>query len=47
MLEMVPFIYINFVLDNMWLPGEWVVGSAGIGFTPHVITIAAGEVCDV
>ncbi|KAH9317697.1 hypothetical protein KI387_019466, partial [Taxus chinensis] len=23
--------------------GEWVVGSAGIGFTPHVITIAAGE----
>eukprot|EP00252_Welwitschia_mirabilis_P018538 TRINITY_DN4118_c0_g1_i1.p1 TRINITY_DN4118_c0_g1~~TRINITY_DN4118_c0_g1_i1.p1 ORF type:complete len:464 (+),score=107.46 TRINITY_DN4118_c0_g1_i1:833-2224(+) len=23
--------------------GEWVLGSAGIGFTPHVITIAAGE----
>lgn len=23
--------------------GEWLAGSAGIGFTPHVITIAAGE----
>ncbi|XP_009382370.2 AT-hook motif nuclear-localized protein 9 isoform X1 [Musa acuminata AAA Group] len=23
--------------------GEWVVGSAGMGFTPHVITIAIGE----
>lgn len=24
--------------------GEWVAGSAGMGFTPHVITIAIGEV---
>ncbi|XP_020598526.1 AT-hook motif nuclear-localized protein 9 isoform X2 [Phalaenopsis equestris] len=23
--------------------GEWVVGSAGIGFTPHIITIPVGE----
>eukprot|EP01018_Ginkgo_biloba_P034164 Gb_17097 [translate_table: standard] len=23
--------------------GEWLAGSAGVGFTPHVITIAAGE----
>ncbi|XP_042407777.1 AT-hook motif nuclear-localized protein 9-like [Zingiber officinale] len=23
--------------------GEWVAGSAGMGFTPHVITIAVGE----
>lgn len=23
--------------------GEWLAGSAGMGFTPHVITIAAGE----
>ncbi|CAL9125110.1 unnamed protein product [Musa textilis] len=23
--------------------GEWVVGSAGMGFTPHVITISIGE----
>ncbi|PKA48063.1 Putative DNA-binding protein ESCAROLA [Apostasia shenzhenica] len=23
--------------------GEWVAGSAGIGFTPHIVTIEAGE----
>ncbi|KAH7690711.1 AF0104/ALDC/Ptd012-like protein [Dioscorea alata] len=23
--------------------GEWIVGSAGMGFTPHIITIAVGE----
>eukprot|EP01018_Ginkgo_biloba_P032294 Gb_40521 [translate_table: standard] len=23
--------------------GEWLAGSAGVGFTPHVITIASGE----
>ncbi|KAG6514276.1 hypothetical protein ZIOFF_024623 [Zingiber officinale] len=25
--------------------GDWVAGSAGMGFTPHVITIAVGEGC--
>lgn len=23
------------------------LGSAGLGFTPHVITVKAGEVCDM
>jgi hypothetical protein len=27
------------------LLGEWLSGSAGMGFTPHIITIAVGEVC--
>lgn len=26
------------------LTGEWVAGSAGMGFTPHIITIPVGEV---
>lgn len=26
--------------------GAWLSGSAGMGFTPHVITVAVGEVCD-
>nr|KJB24699.1 hypothetical protein B456_004G158000 [Gossypium raimondii]KJB24701.1 hypothetical protein B456_004G158000 [Gossypium raimondii] len=25
--------------------GDWLSGSAGMGFTPHVITVAVGEVC--
>lgn len=28
----------------IWLLGEWLSGSAGMGFTPHIITVAAGEV---
>lgn len=30
----------------MNIPGEWISGSAGMGFTPHVLTIAVGEVSD-
>lgn len=26
--------------------GGWLSSSAGIGFTPHVIAIAVGEVCN-
>jgi len=34
------------VFDFEWLLlGELMSGSAGMGFTPHIITIAIGEVC--
>ncbi|XP_008794202.1 AT-hook motif nuclear-localized protein 9-like [Phoenix dactylifera] len=29
--------------QQLALLGEWVAGSAGMGFTPHIITIAVGE----
>lgn len=36
---------IEFVM--IFLPGELLSGSAGIGFTPHIINVAVGEVCDL
>jgi len=27
--------------------GELMSGSAGMGFTPHIINIASGEVCGI
>lgn len=35
-------IYVN---GYIFLLGELVSGSAGMGFTPHVITVSVGEVC--
>lgn len=37
--------YVNDILWLIILLGEWLSGSAGMGFTPHIITIAIGEVC--
>lgn len=41
------FLIYNVVVKFLnWIAtGEWVTGSAGMGFTPHIITIAVGEVC--
>lgn len=37
--------YENDIQCVIILLGEWLSGSAGMGFTPHIITIAIGEVC--
>lgn len=34
----------HLIIPN-FLQGEWLSGSAGMGFTPHIITIPVGEVC--
>lgn len=41
-----PYIDLFDVLSGYLLPGELMSGSAGMGFTPHIINIASGEVCD-
>ena len=39
----VDLLTVHISLLTMFI-GEWVAGSAGMGFTPHIITIAVGEV---
>jgi hypothetical protein len=43
--EIADFILNSLVLFDGYFLGEWAANSVGTNFTPHVITVNAGEVC--